>query len=205
MRTVAQGISVVLHPVFIPLFTIWLALRVDPHIGFFVRTESRWILLVMIGVMTVVFPLTSTLLLLRAKMLTSVTMPTQAERIMPFTMTLFYYAMTYYLLRQSPVHPIALSIFIGIILTALFTTIITLGWKISAHMTGIGAFTGAISALSPTHDLHLFEVIAGAILLSGIVGTARLLLTDHTPAHIYTGFLLGWGVTFMCVLLGVHI
>ncbi len=205
MRTAAHWVSAVFHPVFAPLATLWLALRLDPHIGFFIQQDSRWILLIMIAVMTVIFPLTSTLLLLRAKMISSLTMPSRAERVMPFAMTIFYYAMTYYLLRQSPLHPLALSIFLGIAISALLVLLITIRWKISAHMAGIGAFTGALGTLSTIHDLRLFHVIAGSIMLAGVVGTARSLISDHSPGQIYAGFLLGWGVTSTCVLGELHL
>ncbi len=109
MHTVARWISVLLHPVFMPLYTIGLAMWIDPHLAYFMPEQAKWITLAMIMVMTVAFPLTSTLLLMRAEMITSLEMPSRQERMVPFSMTVLYYGMTYYLLSRSPLHPLVLA------------------------------------------------------------------------------------------------
>ncbi len=205
MRIVARWISVLLHPVFMPLYTLALAIWLDPHIGYFLAEEARYIVLAMVAVMTVAFPLVSTLLLLRAKCISSLEMHDREERIAPFTMTMLYFGMAYYLLRESPLHPAILSIFAGIILALLVTIAVTVQWKISIHMVGIGGLLGALAGLSVIHALPLLPVIALAVLLAGVLGTARSLVGTHRPAQIYTGVLLGFVSTYACVLLEVAV
>ncbi|MEO8587935.1 MAG: hypothetical protein ABI432_01070 [Flavobacteriales bacterium] len=201
MRTAARWLSVLLHPLFMPVFTLWLAFRVDPHLAFFIPDEARWIILGMVALMTIVFPLTSALLLLRAGLISSLLMPTRTERIAPYIMTMIYYAMTWYLLRRSPLHPAVHGLFLGALVALGVTTVVTFRWKISAHMVGIGGAIGALVGLSVLHSLPLLPPIAALIVLAGALASARLLSSDHSPAQVYAGVLLGGACTYVCVVL----
>ncbi|MEZ4808561.1 MAG: hypothetical protein R2815_13950 [Flavobacteriales bacterium] len=199
----AKVLSVVLHPIFMPLYTLALAFRLDPYLAFFMPQEARWITLGMVGLMTIAFPITSTLLLLRAGMISSLEMPLRRERIGPYVMTLLYYGMTWYLVRQAPLHPSVNGLFLGVMVALVLTTVITVRWKISAHMVGIGGLLGALCGLSAIHGLPLFMVLVAAILITGLLATARLLVGGHTPAQVYTGTALGFLSPYACLVLGL--
>lgn len=192
MLRAARFLSYTLHPLLLPVLTLWLALELDMHLGYFMTEESRWALLGMVALMSIVFPLTSALLLKRAGMLASLEMPARAERIAPFTMTLLYQAMTWYLLHKLPIHPLLLALFGGAVLALALTTMITLRWKISAHMVGIGGCLGAIVALELIHRMGAFLPLCALVLLAGALGTARLLASDHTPLQVLAGMALGF-------------
>ena len=200
MFGIAQLLSIFLHPLFMPVYTLGLALWLDPHLGYFLDLRTRLIVLGMVTLMTVAFPITSVLLLIRSGLVSGLQMPTRKERIAPFCMTLVYYGMTWFLLARTPLHPMMRSLMIGAALALVLTTVVTLRWKISAHMVGIGGALGALIALAFIHQLAFVVPIAGAMLLSGALGTARLLTSDHTPAQVYTGFVLGAGCVAGCVL-----
>lgn len=196
----AQFLSIALHPLFMPVCTLALVLWADPHLGYFLDLRSRLIVLGMVALMTVVFPITSALLLIRSGLLSGLRMPGRRERVAPYCMTLVYYGMTWFLLARTPLHPLTLSLMIGAALALLLTTLVTLRWKISAHMVGIGGAVGAVVALGHLHRLHLLVPIAGMLVLAGMLGTARLLTSDHTPAQVYAGFLVGSLCVGMSVL-----
>lgn len=200
MRPVARFLSIVLHPLLMPTLVFWLALRMDPHLAYFMSDEQRWITLGMVALMTIGFPLTSMLLLMRTGMLTDLTMPTRQERIAPYAMTLAYYGMAWYLLGRSPLHPAAVALATGAFLALFATLVITLRWKISAHMVGIGGALGAMIGLQSAHGLSLFVPIAVLIVMIGALGTARLIDGDHSPAQIYAGALLGALCTLVTVV-----
>ncbi len=201
MYPVARLLSIVLHPLLMPTYTLWLALHVDPRLGYFLGEQGMLVLLGMVALMTVAFPLTSTLLLLRAGLITSLEMPTRSERIAPYVMSLLYYGMTWYLLSRTPLHPAAVLLVPGALIALLFTTLITLRWKISAHMVGMGGSLGALAALGYLHGCAVMEPMSVLILLAGALGTARLLTSDHTPAQVYAGTALGFVSMFATLLL----
>jgi membrane-associated phospholipid phosphatase len=44
-------------------------------------------------------------------------------------------------------------------------------------------------------------LLVASLLLSGLVGVARLQLNAHTPAQVYSGFLFGFTVVFLTGLI----
>jgi hypothetical protein len=88
-------------------------------------------------------------------------------------------------------------------LPPLLTLVITLRWKISAHMVGIGGLLGALLGVMVVHGAHAPVVLALAFVAAGALGTARLLVSDHTPAQVYVGTLLGTACMLGCILLGI--
>lgn len=200
MRLAARSLSYVLHPLLMPLVTLWVLLTIDPQAGYFIPAESRWMLFAMVGVMTILFPLVSMLFMLRAGLVSSLELPRREERIAPYLMTLLYSGMALYLLFRTPLHPIAYALFIGILCAITLSTIITIRWKISAHMVGIGGLLGLLFAVQFVHGIDLFLPIAACILLAGLLGTARLLTSDHSLAQVFVGALIGVGCTFLSIL-----
>lgn len=203
MLTASRWISVLLHPILMPVCVLALIMYADPHVAYFMPNAQTSILLAMVSILTVAFPLVSMLLLLRSKVITDLQLPSREERIIPFTMMLIYYGMTYFVLRQTHLHPVALSVFLGILISMALTILITLKWKISIHMVGIGGAIGAASGVSAIHALPLLPVIALLIVLAGVIGTARLIAGGHSHAQVYAGAFLGWLATYSCVVLGV--
>ena len=58
-------------------------------------------------------------------------------------------------------------------------------------MAGIGGLTGLIFALSFHLEINFLVPIISVVLISGILGTSRLLIGAHKPSQIYSGYFLG--------------
>jgi hypothetical protein len=70
------------------------------------------------------------------------------------------------------------------------------------HMLGMGSFSGLLLGLSLNYGLHFLNLFFTGLLLSGLVGYARLKSSSHQPTEIYSGFFVGAGVlTVLMVLL----
>lgn len=200
MNAIARLLSYALHPLLMPTLSLWLALELDMRLGYFLAGQARWVVVGMVALMTIAFPLTSALLLVRAGLVSSLEMPRRQERIAPYVMTLMYYGMTWYLLSRTPLDPLALALFGGAVIALGITTVVTLRWKISAHMVGIGGLVGALAGISAVHALPLLPVIGAGIVAAGSLGTARLLTSDHEPAQVYAGALTGF-LSVLCAVL----
>ena len=192
MLPIAKILSWVLHPILMPVIAVALAMYVDPPLVYFVPPPARSIMLAMLAVMTIAFPLTSTLLLIKAGVVRDVHMHIRQERIAPYLLTLIHFGLAYYLFRQAPVHPALLAVLFGSILATALTFVITFFWKISAHMVGAGGVIGMLSGISFIHHIPLLDLTAVAIVLAGALGTARLLTSDHTQGQVILGALVGW-------------
>lgn len=217
MRTAARALSVVLHPLFMPFYALLMAFRLDFHLGFFlpvrvldlpgigeVQVGDAQLLLIMVFTMTVLFPLTSVLFLRRQGLLSQLDMPRREERIAPFLLTLFYYGLAYWLLRRSGHHEAVASMFTGASLVLAALLAITMRWKISAHTAGMGGLIGALAGLHLLHGAFSVKVLAALVLIAGLLASARLIDSDHTPAQVGSGAVLGFAVVFLCVATGFH-
>lgn len=192
MPRLAHWISILLHPVFMPVYAIGVLIMVDPRMAWFLRDDLRITTLGMVAVLTVAFPLTSTLLLIRSGMVSGLEMPNARERIAPYAITLFYYAITWYLLRKLPLHPAIGRFVIGAGIALFITLLITPYWKISAHMVGIGGVLGTFIALGWLGIPPFFPMVVLTILLCGLLGTARSIGESHTLAQVHAGGALGF-------------
>ena len=200
MRKAAHTLSLLLHPVWMPTLAILIAFAIDPHLSFSFTTRGQWIIIGMIFIMTALFPIMSILMIWRSGAISELAMPVRRERILPFLLSLIYFCMAYYLLRRTPNPPATLALFSGCMIGLAATLLITLAWKISAHMVGMGGLIGIVFGLMLVHGAQAAVLLGVLFLLGGAGGTARRIGTDHTPAQIYVCGLLGLFCTFSCVL-----
>lgn len=118
-------------------------------------------------------------------------MPERQERVMPLMMVAAFFYLTYYLLKQSDQNTIITLFMIGATMLVLLCLIINYFTKISIHATSWGGFLGALLGFSLRFQVDLVVWILIVLFVSGMVGTARLLLRVHTPGQVYNGFILG--------------
>ncbi len=205
MRLAANVLSVLLHPLWMPTITIVLCFGIDPYMSY---GFDKGRLMVFYGVffaMTAVFPLISALLMKRSGLVSELAMPLRRERLPVYLMTLIYHGMCYFMVLRALGNPVTLGIFTGALLGLFLVLVITFWWKISVHMMGIGGLIGAILAVVVLDDRDAPMPLCVLFVLAGVLGTARLIASDHTSAQIYAGALLGCGCVYGCAAFGLMI
>jgi hypothetical protein len=205
LRALAHILSVLLHPLWMPTLTVWLCFRIDPYMSYGFTPEGLLLVYGMIFAMTAVFPLTSVFLMRRSGLVSDLTMPLRRERIPAYLSALMYYGMACFLVYRTTANAMTLGIFFGMTVTLLLVLLITLRWKISAHMAGIGGLVGAIVSVMLVDDREAPLLLCGLFVLAGALGTARLVASDHSPAQVYTGAALGFCGVLGCALYGPFI
>lgn len=203
MRKAAHVLSVALHPVWMPTLALMLAFAIDPHLTFAFSRQGQWIIVGVVFIMTALFPASSMLMLWRSGMVSQLAMPKREERILPYLLTLIYFCMAYFLLRRLPNNTSTLALFTGIIVALAAVVLISLRWKVSAHMTGIGGLLGMVFGLIIVHGVQA-EFLPLLFITTGALGTARLLASDHTPAQIYVGTIIGLVAVFVCLVFRIY-
>lgn len=202
MRAIANVLSVLLHPLWMTTWAVAICFRLDPYMYHGYGMEARLMFLGMIFLMTALFPLVSALLMHRSGLVSRLSMPTRAERIPVYITSLIHQGMCWYLVHSITDHPVTQGILQGAFITLLITLLITLRWKISAHMAGIGGLIGAVLATLLVDDREATLLLCGLFVLAGALGSARLLTSDHTPAQIHAGALLGFTCVFVSATYG---
>jgi hypothetical protein len=95
------------------------------------------------------------------------------------------------LLGKLPITGIFRLFLLGICFVLLIDFIISFKWNISEHLSIIGGLWGILIVLNFRYGIDIIWLLILVSLLSGIIGASRIFLEHHTPAQVYTGFVLG--------------
>ena len=125
------------------------------------------------------------------------------ERFYPYLITLLSYTammIFYYRMNMPKWFLLMIAASIAIMVAAI---VITLWWKISAHMFGIGGLVGGAMSVSYfVERSNPYYLFMGLFILAGLIGTSRLILKRHTLPQVIAGFLLGFLLSFVFVWIG---
>lgn len=200
MAIAARIISYILHPIFIPVYLFLLFTEIEPVMSLVFTGETRWRFAFSLLVTIVIFPLISIYYLMKKGMIDSLTMPTLRGRSLSYGITAFYYILSLYLLQDMQLPEIIYGLFTGLIVVLLLMALISLRYKISAHMTALGGMIGAVFWLGFHFGVWNPLVLITLILLAGFLAAARLYLQVHDESEVASGFLLGLLTIFFSLL-----
>jgi hypothetical protein len=196
----SKFISIILHPIFMPLLALHLTLETLPSVAFAISKYLNYIYGIVICC-TIIFPLLSIFFLMSKGRVNSLEMSNHKERSLPLFITVIWMSLGVFMLSNILFYaPILKAEIIGAILIIIFAAIISKFWKISLHLLAIGGVVGVFIALQLIEGgvLHLLLIF---ILLSGILGVARIAQKAHNHTQVYLGFLLGMSVELITLLL----
>ncbi|MBS3769768.1 MAG: hypothetical protein V5A47_10335 [Bacteroidales bacterium] len=189
-KLIAKIISLVFNPLLMPTYGLLILLNSDTYFAM-LPFQAKKVIFIIVFITTCLLPLAFLPLFMYQNLLKSFEMETIKERIVPFATIGILYFIGYLIMYQMDVHSTLANILLAGTITIFIALLITLKWKISAHMAGIGALTGAILAFSYILETNFIIFLLGAIFIAGLLGTSRLILKHHTPTQIYAGFGLG--------------
>jgi len=187
---IARVTSIIFHPLLIPTIGFLLFFNSGFYFALLPSSVKKYMLMV-VFLSTCVLPAISIgILSLSPKF--DLSMEKSTDRILPLLLSSIFYYLGYLILEKLPVFPIYNLFLIASILVQIALIIISLKWKISAHSAAIGGLIGGVSALSYRLQENPVLVLSLLILVAGLIGTSRLILSKHTNSQIYAGFTLGF-------------
>ena len=196
----SKFISILFHPIFMPIVVVYLSLNLVPSISFAINNYLGFVYFILF-LSTILLPLTSVFFLLKTGVISSFEINNHKERSIPIFITIIWMVYGYYKISSFLLFaPILKSEFLGALVILSIASIISRFWKISLHMLGVGGLVGVLMGLNVLFG-GLLEWLIIAILISGIVATARLTERAHTQGQVYAGFFTGVLIEFGCVLL----
>jgi membrane-associated phospholipid phosphatase len=194
----AQIISGVFHPLLMPFYGLLIIFKTPALYGY-LPTQVKKIMFFIILVENILIPVILITYLKFRNIITTWTMDSRKERIMPLIMTSFFYVFTVYLIYRFHIPFFIKSFIICLAVLAVAVTIVSFWYKISIHATGAGALTALVMILSLRMHAPLTILMIIVILASGLVMSSRLWLGSHTPGEVWLGFLLGIFGSGLCL------
>ena len=195
---IAHILSVVFSPFYAPIWAfLWLFffsyLKLLP-LGY------KLLILGIVFVFTILIPRLTINVFRRLNRWSHWQLSHREHRHMPYVLTLLSYSACLMLFTQLNVAMFFRGIIMSAIVAQIVCVIINVWWKISTHMVGMGGLVGMILSFSSIFFYNPFWPGIGLILLSGVLGTSRMVLRQHSLAQILVGFAIGFFSSLICLL-----
>ncbi|MEO5647252.1 MAG: hypothetical protein ABIQ56_02755 [Chitinophagaceae bacterium] len=193
LRLPAQLLSIIFHPLFIPVYFVAYLLYVDTY--FFTgydKREKLWVLIRVANNM-VVFPMLVVLLLKGLGFIKSIFLKTQQERIIPYIASGIFFFWMYLVFRNDFRIPgILVSFTFGVFISSSVALIANIYYKISMHAIGSGGLAGVLFVILYTQPQAFIAIpLMITVFITGIICTSRLIVSNHSNKEIYMGLLVG--------------
>lgn len=191
----ARIISFVFHPLLLATYLFGVFAFFFPR-GFEpINEESSWRFIAVMFGFTFVFPSLVIAMFKSMGLIDSITMNSRRERILPFILiTIIYIVATAMFFAQNEVNlnDNFLKFLLIIDLLVVISTIVTLIFKVSVHSIAVWGFIGILFSLNTVLDNGaLYYPLLAAIVVAGIVMSARLKLNVHSLTEVFTGAAIG--------------
>jgi hypothetical protein len=191
---IAKIVSIVFHPVLLPTLGFILLFTSGFYSSMLTTDAIRFILLV-IFFSTATLPMLSVAVLaLNSKF--DFLMPNSRDRVVPMLFTSVFYYIGFMLLGRIHFLPVFKLFMIASVLLIVVLLLISFKWKISIHMAAIGAITATFFALSFRGGVNPMSSIVIVVIVSGLVGTARMVLDKNNLLQVATGYFLGFIILY---------
>jgi hypothetical protein len=192
LRLTGKFFSYLFHPLFIPLYVAAYLIYLHPYSFAVFDPKQKLLRLLFVFVITVFFPAITVFLLWRLQFAQSVFLRTQKERIIPYVASIIYFFWAFFVTRNLEGTPVIMvSFFLGTFLCASAGLMANSYFKISMHALAVGSAATYMILLGLVSGEPMGLPITITTLITGIVCTSRLIVSDHHPMEIYWGLVLG--------------
>jgi hypothetical protein len=191
VRGLANFVSYVFHPLFITAYVMAFMLYVHPYAFAGYTDKMKMLRLLSILVSTTLLPAFSVFLLWRLEFISSIHLRTQRERIIPYAIALIFYFWVWYVFRNLNSPEAVKEFLLGVFLCVCAAWMANIAFKVSMHSIAVGGMLMFIM-LQAFKDAAIGQVyVSIALLITGIVCTARLMVGGHLRFEVYAGLFLG--------------
>lgn len=122
---------------------------------------------------------------------TSHEMGRKERRIVPYILSILCYFGCFFWMEYRNTPRVISIILVVALAIQMVCAFINVWWKISTHTAGIGGVAGALVSYSVAFSFNPLWWLCLVLLLAGVVGTARMILRQHTLSQVVMGFVVG--------------
>ena len=113
------------------------------------------------------------------------------KRFIPYGLTILSYMACLITMYRIHMPRYLVGIILAVLICMVICTFINLKWKISTHMASSGLMVGGLLSYSFIFQFNPVWWLCFFILLSGCLGSARIIVRQHTLNEVFGGFLVG--------------
>lgn len=196
----AQIYSMVFSPFYAPFWTfIWLFL-----FGYLenINWEYKIFVLATVLLFTIIIPRTSIDIFRKINKWTHWQLSHREHRSTPYFITIASYIACVMIFINKNAPQFLRGIIIATLISCLTCAIVNIWWKVSTHMAGMGGLLGTEIAFSFLFNFNPIPMMCIMLLMSGIMGTSRMTLRQHSLSQVLIGFFIGLTNALVFILIG---
>lgn len=196
MKTAAKIVSVVFHPLLMTTYLVLLLGIFFPQM-LLIKASALRLFALLVFFVTFVLPALNIVMFKVNGVISSFTLASRAERIIPFIfISIIYVLVTALFFYKGSFGSNFNRLMLIVSLMVVISTVITFFYKVSIHSISIWGAVGIVLPLNKIVDGSLLLPTAATIAIAGFVMSSRLLLNAHTPREILFGAMIGFSIGF---------
>ena len=190
----ARVVSMVLTPFYLPVVGI-LAIFTFSYLSMF-PWQAKLSYILLVYAFTVLFPTVLIHLYRQYQGWTPIQLGQKEKRVVPYILSIVCYFTCFYIMNLLHLpHMLIVALVIQIL-----CAIINVWWKISTHTAAIGGVTGSLIAFSLLYNFDPMWWLCLTLIVSGMVGSSRMILRQHSLEQVTSGFFLGIVSSFLTII-----
>lgn len=201
VRIFGHIVSFIFHPLFIPSYLALFFLYADPYAFAAMDEKGKILKLISIVFSTAFLPMFSVALMKQLGFIESIMLRTQKDRIIPYIVSMIFYFWAWYVSKNLHDSPAVTAMLLAVFLSCIAGMMANIYYKISMHGIAVGTLFILFLWMAYSGTLAFGSWLAIATLVTGLVCTARLIVSDHTGFEVYSGVLAG----ALCQLVAIGI
>lgn len=191
MKHASLAVSFVFHPALMASIGIAVLLYSPSHISLLPVAVKNY-LAGFVFISTAAIPLALIGVFRYLHLIQSVYLTEARQRMLPMVVVSALYGLVAWRFLTFPA-PLMVKYFLLVTCCLLgVSSAVTWFWKISLHLIALGGVSGLFFLVFWLFDPSYLLWLCMALFASGMVGTARLYMKEHTPAQVYAGFVVGF-------------
>ena len=185
----ARIMSMIFTPFYLPIVGL-IALFIFSYMSL-LPMMYKLVMLAMVYLLTVVAPSLLIHLYRLCQGWTSHELGRKKRHLVPYIISIVCYFACFFWMEYRNT-PRVISIIVVVALTIqMVCALINIWWKISTHTAAIGGVAGGLVSYSIAFSFNPLWWLCFVLILAGAVGTARMILRQHSLSQVVTGFLVG--------------
>ena len=194
---VSRTISAIFTPFMVPVVSFFLLffftyLKIMP-------LQYKLILLGMVYCFTVLMPMFSIFIFQKINGLGIKGLSIRENRFVPYALTIMSYVACLITMNKMHLPRYLSGIIVATLICMIICSIINFKWKISTHVASSGMMVGGLLSYSFIFTFNPISWLSFFIILTGLLGTSRMILGQHTLIEVMVGFIVG----FFCGIIGI--
>ena len=199
LKRLAKILSSLLHPTLVPIYLVALLLFANTIYDMFPLRIKLYLLWV-VALYAMVIPFIGRTLLRRADRWGGGRIKHLRSKAVPLLLGTCCYLLCAITLMKSPSLILFRKIAFAAAMSELFCRLTVPFWRARLHMTALGAATAALVTFNIIGIQSMFWVMMAAIMVTGILASARLYTGRNNGIQILAGFVGGFAVSAVTML-----